>query len=751
IAEGWNWIKGQTLAAWNAVKGAVLSAFGEVRKFVAEVAPDVKADIKELLDWLGPTWKFDWEEVKLAVTLAWGYIKTATSVAFAVIKGAFQLGWGLIRDTTRLVWDVIKNYIKLVWDFISGNLKVGLKLLHGDWSGAWQAMQQSSVQVWDDIKRLFGDLLNDILRLVINWGQNLYNAGSGAIKAFASGIKNQASEAVGAVHNMVSNIASLMPHSDADTGPLSQLTASGRALGETFAEGIRQGTPHAVNAAREMAAAVHGAMVVTNSIGDMNRPVFSSGDSDGDGLIPGSPAWNARGAQLENERRSRASGGGSAGAAQAMSDPPGAPATAGLSFAQVTELAKRAGFVGERLKEAVSVAYGESGFDARNVGDGGTSFGLFQLHRGGILPDNWGPEQAFDPTMAAKKTFEASNGGENWKPWHAYGKPDYQRAYDYLSGPGSSLLTGDTGGAAGVQGATQSAQENINNAVVEHLNDNIPNIFLSNGKVQASCAHWASMVFRHAGAQIGHIVRASALADAMRRQSTPVSRGDAQPGDFVHLHGFGYGSPEAQTPTGGDHVGIYVGNGRYMSSSGGRVHTSPLPADAELLRYGGGGAAQNATALKDHAYAVAEHAAALRKMASDIRQGAERAVRPIEANIRAARLQLSEIHGKGHDGEKDSINRLIAALTEKRAGIMASAHDRSQTLMAEAGDAAAMAAEDRRKAAQAREAERERKTAADKAMSTASRMSDAEMHLDIARNLSNVSGTQGMLGTGAPG
>ncbi len=57
----------------------------------------------------------------------------------------------------------------------------------------------------------------------------------------------------------------------------------------------------------------------------------------------------------------------------------------------------------------------ESGGNNKAVGDGGTSFGLFQLHQGGELPAGWTPEQAFDPRANAEvalSVFAQQNGSD---------------------------------------------------------------------------------------------------------------------------------------------------------------------------------------------------------------------------------------------------------------------------------------------------------------------------------------------------
>jgi len=60
---------------------------------------------------------------------------------------------------------------------------------------------------------------------------------------------------------------------------------------------------------------------------------------------------------------------------------------------------------------AVATSIVESGLNAReNTGDGGSSFGLFQLHMGGQLPKAWYPGQpdhakAFDPELNAREAL----------------------------------------------------------------------------------------------------------------------------------------------------------------------------------------------------------------------------------------------------------------------------------------------------------------------------------------------------------
>ncbi|HET9690998.1 MAG TPA: transglycosylase SLT domain-containing protein [Acidimicrobiales bacterium] len=76
---------------------------------------------------------------------------------------------------------------------------------------------------------------------------------------------------------------------------------------------------------------------------------------------------------------------------------PATPAPAGSVVAAIEAAAAHYG-VDPRL--ALADAQQESGLNPTSVGDGGTSFGLYQLHQGGEL-GNLSPAQAFDPTTNA--------------------------------------------------------------------------------------------------------------------------------------------------------------------------------------------------------------------------------------------------------------------------------------------------------------------------------------------------------------
>nr|WP_282594788.1 phage tail tape measure protein [Halomarina salina] len=72
-------------------------------------------------------------------------------------------------------------------------------------------------------------------------GQWWYDAGAGLVDALVNGVTSAPDAVAGAVEGVVDDVASYLPGSDAERGPLSNLTARGQALPETMASGAQRG------------------------------------------------------------------------------------------------------------------------------------------------------------------------------------------------------------------------------------------------------------------------------------------------------------------------------------------------------------------------------------------------------------------------------------------------------------------------------------------------------------------------------
>lgn len=97
------------------------------------------------------------------------------------------------------------------------------------------------IQAWEPVMTFFSGLGSQVMSLLSSI--DLSAAGRAMLDTMVSGLKAGTQAVVGAVKNVFSAVSDLIPHSDAKTGPLSTLTASGRAIPETIGAGIRQAGP----------------------------------------------------------------------------------------------------------------------------------------------------------------------------------------------------------------------------------------------------------------------------------------------------------------------------------------------------------------------------------------------------------------------------------------------------------------------------------------------------------------------------
>jgi hypothetical protein len=90
----------------------------------------------------------------------------------------------------------------------------------------------------------------------------------------------------------------------------------------------------------------------------------------------------------------------------------------------IVELARVVGFPDPELAAAVAMAESGGG-NVLAVGDGGTSFGLWQIHT--PAHPQFSAQALLDPNYNARAAFTISNQGADWSPWSAYNNGAYKR------------------------------------------------------------------------------------------------------------------------------------------------------------------------------------------------------------------------------------------------------------------------------------------------------------------------------------
>ena len=226
------------VGVFNLVSGAVHIVIGVLQLLGSVVVGLVTGD-----------WSRAWETAKS------GVVSIFTGIG-QIIEGGLQVIVGAVRT---FVGGVIGFFETLYMTLVGGSIIPDLVNEAIDWftqlpGRAAQAIGSGIGQVVSAAQ----DLANQTLTAVSNMASRWADAGRGFVEALGNGIRSAAQSAIGAVQDVVSNIRSLLPGSDADRGPLSDLTASGRALPATFAAGIASGASLPGVSVEQIAAAIRG-------------------------------------------------------------------------------------------------------------------------------------------------------------------------------------------------------------------------------------------------------------------------------------------------------------------------------------------------------------------------------------------------------------------------------------------------------------------------------------------------------------
>ena len=91
---------------------------------------------------------------------------------------------------------------------------------------------------WEEIRAIVSNVLGGVIGYINGLVSSFGSAGRALMNAFVSGVTAGINRAVAKVREGLARIRNLMPGSDAKEGPLSDITASGRALMTTFEKGI---------------------------------------------------------------------------------------------------------------------------------------------------------------------------------------------------------------------------------------------------------------------------------------------------------------------------------------------------------------------------------------------------------------------------------------------------------------------------------------------------------------------------------
>ncbi len=121
------------------------------------------------------------------------------------------------------------------------------------WFDSWDSFATRAANTGAEIMRIY-DRVNQAVSLAVGKLINsIADSGEALWNQFVAGLERRWPHAMARIEAMIARIRDMFPHSDAKIGPLSRLTAQGRALPDTLASGIYRGAPQLLRATNWLA------------------------------------------------------------------------------------------------------------------------------------------------------------------------------------------------------------------------------------------------------------------------------------------------------------------------------------------------------------------------------------------------------------------------------------------------------------------------------------------------------------------
>lgn len=212
-AAGWAGILSGLGSLWTTLRTAAIAVWQFNAALWANPIVWIVAAVIALIAVAYLLWK-NWDKVSAWLTGAWAWMKTAAINAFNGVTN-FLRQWG--PAILAVIFPVL-----------------GVPLL------IWQH--------WGKIKPMIVNALTGVLTFMGQLPAKALEMGRGLMQALAKGITGAAMAPVNALKAGFNKLKKLLPHSDAEEGPLSQLTMNGYRMLETFSHGMQQAVSLPLNA-----------------------------------------------------------------------------------------------------------------------------------------------------------------------------------------------------------------------------------------------------------------------------------------------------------------------------------------------------------------------------------------------------------------------------------------------------------------------------------------------------------------------
>jgi TP901 family phage tail tape measure protein len=265
--------------AWNLIKGAIQFVLDLIEGIIRVALAIVRGDWEEAWELVKQYAQTLWDDIKFVVQTALDALWEIVQRIMTKISEFFSNAWTTLRTKVEETVTTLRTNVETAWTTLRTKVEETVTTLRTNVETAWTTLRTKVVEAvttlrtnvedkidtlrgnlatkWDQIKQrgidAITNLRDDILGILGGLAGGAAERGAAMVRAFADGVMNALSNAIDAARRLAQELRDLLPGSDAKTGPLSDLTDSGRALPATLGQAISRGAPAALGAVETLA------------------------------------------------------------------------------------------------------------------------------------------------------------------------------------------------------------------------------------------------------------------------------------------------------------------------------------------------------------------------------------------------------------------------------------------------------------------------------------------------------------------
>lgn len=177
-----------------------------------------------------------------------GLLAPPLSAAANVVGGFLGLVVSGAVDTATRLYGVVSQIVGFIGSSLASFAQTAFGLALGIGNAIATGIYNALLPVYNFVGDFLGSIYNAIAGFVGSLGSYLYNAGVSIINQLTAGIAASFNYLLQSFNNQLTQLRAYLPSSDAKQGALSDLSASGSKLWETFGAGLQSGLPSATGA-----------------------------------------------------------------------------------------------------------------------------------------------------------------------------------------------------------------------------------------------------------------------------------------------------------------------------------------------------------------------------------------------------------------------------------------------------------------------------------------------------------------------